>query len=98
MGRTHIAKVWIEFEPDDHEKMKKFIEKLGKFYYNMDDEERGSIYFQLSGHNGVDYAELEDIKEFCKKKKIPVEINAVEYCEIDEGFYYNSEEDEEEED
>lgn len=91
MGWQVISKCWLSFESNKHKEIEKFIKDKGNFYYNYDGEEVGEIYFEISGNKYVDYIELEDLRDYCKKKKIPIEINCNEYSEVGDGFYYNSE-------
>ena len=53
-----------------------------------------SIIFELSGDKGIGYSFMEKIKEIFKGKK--AEIRCMEYVETQEGYYYNSEDEEEE--
>jgi hypothetical protein len=48
------------------------------------------ITFQLSGHNGVDYAIIEDIKKTLNNAQLEFTINATEYSECDNGYYYST--------
>lgn len=51
------------------------------------------ITFEMGGNKGIDYSELDKIKEYCKKNKIKVNISVSEYIEAsDGGYWFNSEE------
>lgn len=55
----------------------------------------GYISFKMFGNKMINYNRLDRIKEYCKSKKINVSISVGEYTESNEGYYYNSEDDEE---
>ena len=55
----------------------------------------GYISFRMWGNKGLDYSRLDKIKEYCKDKKISIEISVGEYIESQDSYYYNSEDDEE---
>ena len=75
---------------------KKVIDRLtGNIGCDFEEVEgtSGAITFRMWGNKGIDYGRLDAIKEYCKNKKIGIEINVNEYVESQDGYYYNSEED-----
>ena len=92
MGWNVISKCYLSFDADKSKEIKDFLKSKGGFYYNQDFEESGEFYFEISGNNGVDYTELEELRDYCKKNKIGIEIACYEYSEVGDGFYYNSHE------
>ena len=103
MSSHYIAYVYItlgtknkdtKFKPED----KVFIEKqIGLMVKNdilneatcQDSEDY--FYFELSGTNGIDYSYLEKIRDKIKDNYKQVEIQATEYNETGDGFYFNNE-------
>ena len=79
---------------------RKIIDKLLGEDYTDDFEDvdgvDGYITFRMWCNKGLDYSRLEKIKDYCKAKKISIEISIGEYTESQDGFYYNSEDDEDE--
>lgn len=77
---------------------KKVIDRLtGNFGVDFECVEGsdGYITFEMWGHNGIGYASLDKIKEYCIKHNIKVTISVTEYaCSDDGGYYYDSEENE----
>src|SRR3990167_6512044 len=97
MGRGYINIDTIDIAKDILSLMvgnkKKVIERLlgvkGNFFYDVD-VCGTEVTFTMSGHKGIDYSPLDEIKNYCKKNNISVEINVNEYIESNEGYWYNS--------
>lgn len=55
----------------------------------------GNISFKMDGNKRIDYGRLDRIKDYCKKNNIGIEINVNEYTEAQDGYYYNSSDEDE---
>ena len=53
----------------------------------------GYISFNMYGNKIINYRRLDEIKEYCKAKKININISVGEYVESDTGYYYDGEDD-----
>jgi len=48
--------------------------------------------FEMSGNKGIDYSELEELKEWSLEMGIPMTISTSEYSECGSGFYFDTDE------
>ena len=92
-----------------YEKMEKMNDKikneiilsdLQKYEFMESDKFGGTIGFEMSGNKGINYDPLDEIKGFILKKlkgklKVGFSINGNEFCEAQDGYYYEYEENEE---
>jgi len=62
-------------------------------FYKIEGKD-GYITFEMSGNKAINYRRLDEIKKYCKDRNIHININVGEYTEGDDGYYYNSEDDE----
>jgi hypothetical protein len=75
------------------EKLKK-LDTVESSFTNINFE---TLEFEMSGRNGIDYTELEELKIWSIKMGIKMEISTGEYSDCGGGFYFNSDDQEIEE-
>ncbi len=97
MGWEVIAFGQVEVDEKYNEKVKTKLKELDipesaftKINYEYLD-------FEMSGNKGINYEELEALRDWSIKMKIPMNINTSEYSECGSGFYFDSNDHEAEE-
>ena len=79
------------------EEVKDYISKQLKDACAFNVEKGDNCFsFSLSGHNYINYDFLDEIRDYLREKVITAQIIANEYVESEVGYYWDSEDDEEE--
>jgi len=73
-------------KPQDAIKVVEMLSKA-KCFYKIE-HENDFIGFQMEGHNGIDYSELDKIKTEMLKMGMKFEISVTEFAEMSNGGYY----------
>jgi hypothetical protein len=95
MSSSHIAFCYIEVEKELSPEELVFIDRqvarhvesghLNEPTCNNTDT---SYSFELSGNNGIDYTILEEIKSLLEPNHKDLLVQATEYVDVEEGFYF----------
>lgn len=105
MGWSVRADVNVEWTDDNKVTEKEVADTIKELMDAYELHEYGEgvevcygVDFSLWGNKVVDYSGLEDLKTFMKNRNVEnFEITASEYAETGSGYYYDSNEDEENE-
>jgi len=93
MSVSVIGMGTISFEvPFDSEFIESIVEKMkGMVSFNDVRQFEETVYFDMSGNNGIDYMQLDEIKdELLKEKDLRFTIYVNEYSECEGGYSFDS--------
>jgi len=96
MSVSVIGRGGIYFEvPVDSKFIESIVEKMqGMVSFNDVLQSEETVYFDMSGNNGIDYMQLDEIKEeLLKEKDLRFTIYVNEYSECEGGYSFDNKED-----